>query len=199
MGRRKELEIGSKHQMLTVVCEVPPINKAKSTRYKFLCDCGNYHEANRCDVVRGSCKSCGCLKSQPIEVRFKSKYSKHSSGCWNWIGAVNNYNYGKIQYKGKLEMAHRVSYTLHKGTIPSNIVVRHTCDNSLCVNPDHLELGNKKENMEDHMDRGRNLTRLEAAAIRTVHLDGMDIKDIASVFKVSVSAVSRVVTGKTFR
>ena len=31
-------------------------------------------------------------------------------------------------------------------------VVRHRCDNRLCINPDHLELGSRGENLQDERD-----------------------------------------------
>ena len=34
-------------------------------------------------------------------------------------------------------------------------VARHTCDNPICVNPDHLLPGTQRDNVDDMMRRGR--------------------------------------------
>ncbi|UGO47583.1 HNH endonuclease [Morganella phage vB_MmoP_Lilpapawes] len=39
------------------------------------------------------------------------------------------------------------------GDIPAGMVVRHTCDNKRCVNPNHLLLGTRKENTHDMLER----------------------------------------------
>ncbi|MGQ9589922.1 MAG: HNH endonuclease, partial [Planctomycetota bacterium] len=50
--------------------------------------------------------------------------------------------------------AHRWAWEHFKGEIPEGLQVNHHCDNSLCVNPDHLYLGTKEENMRDFQLRG---------------------------------------------
>ena len=35
------------------------------------------------------------------------------------------------------------------------MVVRHTCDNKLCINPDHLVLGTHNDNVQDRVNRNR--------------------------------------------
>lgn len=53
-------------------------------------------------------------------------------------------------------MAHRIAYELtHGEDSAKGKVVRHKCDNPLCCNPNHLELGTHKDNMNDKMKRGR--------------------------------------------
>ena len=41
------------------------------------------------------------------------------------------------------------------GRQPENIITRHTCDNSWCVNPDHITIGTHGDNCKDKIERGR--------------------------------------------
>lgn len=78
------------------------------------------------------------LTQQQAE-RFWSYVEKTEGGCWNWQRPLDN-GYGNF-YIGKLGVrAHRVAYTLVKGTLPDDKVIDHLCRNRACVNPEHLEL-----------------------------------------------------------
>lgn len=92
------------------------------------------------------------------EERFLAKVEKTNT-CWLWQASTTGAGYGQIWMNEdgwKRIDAHRYSYILHKGTIPEGLVVMHTCDNKLCVNPDHLILGTQKENLRDMYAKGRN-------------------------------------------
>lgn len=94
---------------------------------------------------------------QPSEQRFWKYVSPEpNSGCWLWDGAATYTGHGKILHQsGRLILAHRLSWTMHRGEIPSGLLVRHKCDNPRCVNPDHLCLGTHKDNSRDAVERGR--------------------------------------------
>jgi hypothetical protein len=87
--------------------------------------------------------------------RFE-KFVDRTPTCWGWNGFVDSLGRGHlyIHEMGKIR-AHRASYLLHIGEIPSHLVVCHTCDNPNCVNPDHLWLGTRKDNTQDMMNKGR--------------------------------------------
>ena len=46
-----------------------------------------------------------------------------------------------------MRRAHRVSYELFVGEIPDLCVVDHVCQNTICVNPEHLEAVSQRENV----------------------------------------------------
>ena len=82
-----------------------------------------------------------------------------NSGCWLWLRACTKNWYGQIHTKdttsNKIEYAHRVSYMAFIGPIPDGAIVRHKCDVSSCVNPDHLEIGAPQDNTNDMIARKR--------------------------------------------
>lgn len=92
---------------------------------------------------------------------LKSRTKVSDSGCWEWTRfTVKSWGdrrdgYGHMSYRGKDWPAHRLSYLLHFGVHPGKSDVMHKCDNPKCVNPDHLELGTRKQNIRDAIKRRR--------------------------------------------
>lgn len=78
-----------------------------------------------------------------------------NTGCWLWTAVTNNHGYGVFWSEGKNLRAHRVSWELHNTTIPKQKSVLHKCDNTFCVNPEHLYLGTQKNNVDDMVNRKR--------------------------------------------
>ena len=93
-----------------------------------------------------------------IESRFHEKYiPEPNSGCWLWTASLNNKGYAELmlRHTRRVAYAHRISYQLFVGNIPTNGQVLHSCDVSCCVNPNHLRIGTTKDNMGDMAKRGR--------------------------------------------
>lgn len=74
--------------------------------------------------------------------------------CWKWRNVNKWYGHFSPE-KGKRLYAHRFSWELHNGPIPSGLCVLHKCDNPECVRPDHLFLGTHKDNADDKYAKGR--------------------------------------------
>lgn len=80
-----------------------------------------------------------------------------NSGCWLWLGAVSSSGYGTFYFNGRLILAHRASWAIYTGRDISDASVKicHTCDNMICVNPEHLWEGSQKQNVLDCWSKGR--------------------------------------------
>jgi hypothetical protein len=77
------------------------------------------------------------------------------NACWLWTGAASGNGYGEFHDRGHTLCAHRVAWELANGPIPAGMVIRHKCDNKLCVRPDHLEVGTQADNQRDKAVRRR--------------------------------------------
>lgn len=91
--------------------------------------------------------------------RFWANTQRNGDDCWRWMGATNNQGYGVLAvYSGDKRqrvLAHRLSIVIATGADIDGRVVMHTCDNPLCVNPDHLRIGTQADNVRDALRKGR--------------------------------------------
>lgn len=78
-------------------------------------------------------------------------------GCWNYKGYVrpNGKGYPMLWHERRRVSGHRLCYEVFNGPISDGLVVRHTCDNNRCLNPNHLITGTQKDNLQDMVQRGR--------------------------------------------
>lgn len=94
-----------------------------------------------------SIMKCSPFTLKDLPERFIRKIVVED-GCWVWTGARNPKGYGSVSAgKNASALAHRVTYTMAHGSIPDGLQLDHTCLNTSCVNPAHLEPVTNAENM----------------------------------------------------
>lgn len=135
--------------------------------------------------------------------------------CWLWIKPTH-LRYPRIASGcmglGVLSI-NRASWLVHKGPIPEDLNVLHTCDNTKCINPKHLFLGTQDDNVQDMITKGRQsfgndrpafgednpasiLTTPEVIKIKRHIAEGkLKVKEIAVLFNVSRQAITNIKTG----
>lgn len=87
-----------------------------------------------------------------VKQRFFAKVDKTDT-CWNWTGATTAtrknraIGYGSFLINKRPFYAHRLSFLMHNGYLTEGLVVDHQCNNTLCVNPEHLKEMTSRENV----------------------------------------------------
>lgn len=77
-----------------------------------------------------------------------------TDSCWLFTGAKTR-GYGSVRFKSRSYLAHRAIFELMVGAIPPGMDLCHRCDVRNCVNPGHLFIGTRSENMVDCVTKGR--------------------------------------------
>lgn len=135
--------------------------------------------------------------------RFEDKYTEEpNTGCFLWMGSIRGrMGYGGYRFQGKMKNAHQVSYILYKGEIPEGKIVCHTCNNPLCVNPNHLYAGTYSDNTRQAVAEGRQFVaagekngqaKLTWTDVRAIRKDMRSQYAIAAAYGISQLHVSRI-------
>ena len=140
-------------------------------------------------------------------TRFWQEVKKDDNNCWEWQGTRCG-GYGVFHSGGRMYLAHRLSFVAHGGKLIEDWFVCHKCDNRPCVNPDHLFLGTRWDNLVDQMIKGRTvkgskhhkakLTESKVLEIRQRLNSGESQTDIANDFGVYKGTISRIHLGQSW-
>lgn len=160
-----------------------------------------------------------CANGGTDEERFFNFVNKNgkqinyvNDKCWEWTGDIRENGYGRFWLNNKSVPAHRYSYELYFGKVPTDLFVLHRCDNPKCVNPNHLFLGTIKDNIQDMITKGRSpnqkgennpaakLTENDVLKIREIYATGEYLqKEIAKMFNMPLSSINQVIRGKRWK
>ena len=188
------------------------------------------------DGLYSACKPCfnAGANVRPMTLREKLEWFIDSTGdgCHEWDGNRSREGYGIVvvgktpEGKPIRKPSSRARYELEHGSLPDDVVVRHTCDNPSCCRLDHLIPGTHADNRQDAVERGRTargkqngmhtkpesrprrtgekngmakLTEVQVAEIRQLLAAGeVKQKSIAIRFGITQSLVSMINTGKVW-
>lgn len=149
------------------------------------------------------------IASTPPIVRLLSRVVITPGNCWEWQGSRRGHmGYSQIGANGRVMYGHIVSYEHFHGPKPEGTIIRHTCDNPICVQPDHLTIGTHKDNHADMDSRGRrkpakgesqHLAKLTAEAVRHIRSSDETANELAARYGVSHWTIRDVLKGKTWR
>ena len=140
-------------------------------------------------------------------------HSEDKGSCRIWTGKSKGFfGYGFLNYRGKRRAAHRVSWIAWKGEIPEGKFVLHSCDVPACINPDHLFIGDARDNAHDMIKKGRNyipkgedqwqakLKEYEVIEIRRLyHQEKITVKEICNIFNITKGSINPLLRRKTWK
>lgn len=115
--------------------------------------------------------------------------------------------YHRIKRNKKEWLLHRWMYNFFVEEIPEGEIIRHLCHNTHCSNPSHLVRGTKQDNSNDMVKANRQArgsrcanSKLNESIVAYIRfIAKSSTKELAEMFNVSVSAVGRILSGKTWR
>jgi hypothetical protein len=138
--------------------------------------------------------------------RFWSKVRLGS--CFEWQAAITPDGYGAYKINGRMHRVHRLVWEALNGPIPEGMCVLHHCDNPPCVNPRHLFLGTRQDNMADRDAKGRSargetngrarLSGSDVASIRAAANAGVSPKRLAEFWGLNRTYVQDIIAGRTW-
>jgi len=129
------------------------------------------------------------------------------SNCYVCISHYLDKNkYPSLMIDGKMKRASRYVYELYSGEIPKGFVIRHTCDNPSCINPDHLLVGTHADNVADKVSRDRcaklennGRHKLTIEQVKTIYFSDNSQTNLAKEYKVTRRVIYDIINKNTWK
>lgn len=173
---------------------------------KCRCGCGQIVKASFAKGHNSRLYPAGGRKPVPVNERFHDKYTKNDNGCWLWKAKILPNGYGCIKHDRKDEVAHRISWILHYGSIPDGLFVLHRCDVRNCVNPRHLFLGTHLDNVHDCVKKRRQSflgernpkARLTLQDVICIRQSNSSMEELSKKYGVVKSTILKILQNETW-
>lgn len=144
-----------------------------------------------------------------------NRVGKSQEECWLWNKKVGRKKKGnnptaRFNINKKLYYSIRVGYYLFHGIDPKDLCVCHFCNNSLCLNGNHMYLATHEQNTRDaardglyNPARGENnglakLTQEKVIEIRRLKSLGIETWYIAEKFNISETTTRKIINRKAW-
>jgi len=149
------------------------------------------------------------------EARFWLKIDTHGptpihapelGPCWQWLAGIDADGYGRFNYEGTNQKAHRVAWKFFTGHFPRKNLL-HRCDNTRCVRQTHLYEGTQQDNVKDRDLRHRRnavgekngSTKLTEKLVKYIRECTKPGRTLAKLLGVSDATISAIRLRKTWR
>lgn len=133
------------------------------------------------------------------------------SGCWEWnLTCFQKTGYGQITYKKNVYSTHRLAmHAFCDFDLKSKKLILHRCDNKICINPNHLYVGDRFDNAQDSIERGQQMrgskhpqSKLDEDKVKIILNNlscGESCRSLANKFNVDSSLISMIKRHKIWR
>ena len=135
------------------------------------------------------------------QARFWNKVNvipqSNSAQCWEWQGGTLPNGYGVASIgQSKTMLAHRFVASL-TSDITDKVVI-HSCDNPLCVRPDHLIVGSQQDNIDDMFAKGRNSAKVNPVIVKDIRTKFLTRPEYAAKYGISIHTVGEIQRRQTW-
>lgn len=157
------------------------------------------------------------VKDKILERLAPLTFNEHGCLLWpkqnknKWVYPYMNFSVNECgdRLSPRRVIISRAIYSLKHGPIDKDMIIRHTCDNYMCVNVEHLIVGTHQDNVKDKVERGRcavgtkngrsKLTEQNVLEIKELVKTNTTISEIARQFSVDRKVIRDIRDNKTWR
>jgi hypothetical protein len=127
-----------------------------------------------------------------------------STNCWEVVShKPSSKGYTRLYIGGEMVQTHRFVYESFYGEIPEGLFICHTCDNRVCINPEHLFLGTLQDNVsdmvaKDRQAKGSNIanSKYSEDQIKDIKYGAAPVKELMNKYGMSKANICKIRQGK---